>query len=331
MATSDPITSPLSDEQRERAAANKAKALAKRASAGKAAPAPRSSPARASKTKTATETTSTEGGKTKSKALANFFAPKAKRPKTAVDAAPKAPPPTPTEFLASVGDSEWRAALSGETKKPYLKSLAAFVAGERRSKTVFPPAAATFAALDACPLSAVKVVIVGQDPYHGPGQAHGLCFSIAAGSTGKYPPSLRNLLKECAADVKASMPAPGRGDLAPWAKRGVLLLNACLSVRKGEANSHAKRGWEQLTDAIVAAVNDRPGRGCVFLLWGKPAANKCGAIDGAKHRILSSSHPSPLSNTKTATPFTGSRCFSRANALLVDDLGYDAGIDWDLA
>eukprot|EP00629_Pelagomonadales_sp_RCC1024_P003552 CAMPEP_0119283764 /NCGR_PEP_ID=MMETSP1329-20130426/29114_1 /TAXON_ID=114041 /ORGANISM="Genus nov. species nov., Strain RCC1024" /LENGTH=283 /DNA_ID=CAMNT_0007284439 /DNA_START=165 /DNA_END=1013 /DNA_ORIENTATION=+ len=233
-------------------------------------------------------------------------------------------------FLKPIADDGWRAALEGEAGKSYLYELAQFVAKERRTQTVYPPEAQTFAALDACPLADVKVVIVGQDPYHGPGQAHGLAFSIADGADCKFPPSLRNIFAEAEADVAASLPPRPGGDLTPWASRGVLLLNSALTVRKGEANSHQKSGWADFTDAVVRAVNRRPGKGAVFVLWGKPAATKCASINTSKHRTITSSHPSPLSNTKTATPFTGSKVFSRINKLLVDELGWDAGVDWNL-
>ena len=234
------------------------------------------------------------------------------------------------KFLEPIADDEWRAALAGEASKSYLFALAEFVAKERRAKTVFPPPEHTFAALDACPLSGIKVVVVGQDPYHGPGQAHGLAFSIKDGADCKFPPSLRNILKECGEDVGATPPPAGTGDLSKWAARGVLLLNTSLTVRRGEANSHQKKGWETFTDAVVKCVNRRPGKGAVFVLWGKPALAKCANIDRRKHKVIVSSHPSPLSNTKTDAPFTGSKCFSRINAHLVDDLGYESGIDWDL-
>ena len=232
-------------------------------------------------------------------------------------------------FLAPIGDRGWRNALDGETSKPYLFQLAQFVAKERKSKTVYPPPEHTFAALDACKLDDVKIVIVGQDPYHGPGQAHGLCFSIADGADCKFPPSLRNIFVELARDLPGtSLPPKGKGDLTKWAQRGVLLLNSSLTVRRGEANSHAKAGWHTFTDAVIRAVNSRR-KGAVFILWGKPARDKCANIDRTKHRVIESSHPSPLSNTKTATPFTGSSCFSRANALL-GELGWGP-VDWNLA
>lgn len=250
----------------------------------------------------------------------------------------KAEPPASaagSNFLsASLQDAEWVAVLASEVSKPYLLQLSHFVRRERASKTVYPPANEMLAALQACPLSRVKVVIVGQDPYHGAGQAHGLAFSVRRGFEGRFPPSLRNIINECAGDLgpskQFSRPRDKRlGDLSPWAKQGVLLLNTCLTVRKGEANSHANRGYEQLTDAIIQAVNSRAGPGCVFLLWGKPAFAKCAGIDEAKHRVICTSHPSPLSNWKTDAPFTGSRCFSRANAALLE-LGWKVGVNWKI-
>jgi uracil-DNA glycosylase len=225
-------------------------------------------------------------------------------------------------------------ALGAEAGKPYFKQLSAFVAAQRRKGPVYPPSEHVFAALDACPLSAVRVVIVGQDPYHGPGQAHGLAFSIADTSRCKFPPSLRNIFHECHSDPAVEFArgvacaSGSRGSLGAWASQGVLLLNAVLTVDGGKPNSHQKKGWEQFTDAVVRAVLRRPGKGCVFLLWGLPAAKKVPAIDKAFHRVITSSHPSPLSNGKGNEPFTGSRCFSRCNALLAE-LGHEP-IDWNV-
>mmetsp|Transcript_1838 Transcript_1838/g.5555 ORF Transcript_1838/g.5555 Transcript_1838/m.5555 type:complete len:298 (+) Transcript_1838:627-1520(+) len=275
--------------------------------------------------------------------ITSFFQPAAKKSKPAAAPAAAADPAQRAAankkeakrkralaFLEPLADEAWREALAKEAAKPYLYDLAEFVAKERRAKTVYPPHEQQFAALDACALADVKVVVVGQDPYHGPGQAHGLSFSIARGADCKFPPSLRNILNEAEADVAARRPPPGEGDLTPWAQRGVLLLNACLTVRRGEANSHKASGWAKFTDAVVSAVNRRAGKGAVFILWGKPAQEKCAAINKAKHRVITSSHPSPLSNTKTATPFTGSKCFSRTNALLAE-LGWEDGVDWNLS
>ena len=186
----------------------------------------------------------------------------AKRPKA--ESAKSPPSPSALAFLqASLSDGEWLSALACEAQKPYLLALRDYVQRERASKTVYPPSNEVLAALEASPLSEIKVVIVGQDPYHGEGQAHGLAFSVRRGFEGKYPPSLRNILNECTSDLgpskQFSRPRDKRlGDLTPWAKQGVLLLNTCLTVRKGEANSHAKRGYEQLTDAIIQAVNAKP-------------------------------------------------------------------------
>lgn len=229
-----------------------------------------------------------------------------------------------------IPSEEWRNALQAEHTKDYWFHLAEFVASERRKVKVYPPEGSTFAALEACPLSQVKVVIVGQDPYHGPGQAHGLAFSIASGSKCAFPPSLKNIVDEVGSDVKAKPPLRNTGDLTPWAARGVLLLNTVLTVRHSQANSHKGKGWERFTDSVIAAVNERPGNGVVFLLWGKPAQTKCANINRRKHKVITTSHPSPLSNSKTNSPFTSSKCFSRCNSILVNDLGYENGINWDL-
>jgi uracil-DNA glycosylase len=166
------------------------------------------------------------------------------------------------------------------------------------------------------------VVILGQDPYHGEGQAHGLCFSVQQGVA--TPPSLRNIHKEAASDV-GTVAKPGHGCLTKWAQQGVLLINTCMTVRKGEANSHSKQGWEAFTDAVIKHVSKNK-QGVVFLLWGKPAAKKYELVDGKRHHLITSSHPSPLGATKTDMPFIGSKCFSRCNAFLEEAGG--APIDW---
>ena len=225
----------------------------------------------------------------------------------------------------------WRGSLEKHFAAASFASLARFVAGERRSRTVYPPARHTFSALNLTPLRSVRVVIVGQDPYHQPGQGHGLSFSVPRGV--KVPPSLRNVYKELVedGDVPDFESRPGHGNLERWARQGVLLLNNVLTVRRGEAASHSKRGWEEFTDRVISAVLDRDadddggGKGVVFLLWGKPASKKATAVLGktggrngrSKHAVISCSHPSPLGATKTASPFLGSRCFSRANEELV--------------
>jgi uracil-DNA glycosylase len=234
----------------------------------------------------------------------------------------------------SLEHGDWRAALAPEARKPYFEQLVAFVGAQRSRGPVYPPPEKVFTALNACPLAAVKVVIIGQDPYHGPRQAHGLCFSIEDTRSCTFPPSLRNIFCELHADPAVEFargPActPGsNGSLRAWAGQGVLLLNTVLTVSEGAANSHQKKGWEQFTDAVVSAILKRPGKGCVFLLWGLPASKKVPSIDKAKHRVIMSSHPSPLSNTKGDQPFTGSRCFSRCNVLLAE-LEHEP-VDWNI-
>ncbi|RHY22160.1 hypothetical protein DYB32_009595, partial [Aphanomyces invadans] len=188
---------------------------------------------------------------------------------------------------------------------------------------IFPPREEIFAALNLCPFDKIKVVIIGQDPYHGPGQAHGLCFSVARGVP--PPPSLKNIYKEANSDV--GIPIPKHGSLLSWCNQGVLMLNAVLTVRATEANSHKKQGWETFTDAVIRLINDQ-SQNVVFLLWGKPAQEKGSLISRTKHCVLTSSHPSPLGATKTTEPFIGSKCFSKANAYLVQH-GKDE-IDWTL-
>lgn len=191
-----------------------------------------------------------------------------------------------------------------------------------RRHTVYPPAGEMFTALNLCSFEDVKVVIIGQDPYHGPNQANGLAFSVHKGV--RTPPSLRNMIKEAMVDVGIAKPT--HGDLSHWASQGVLLLNTCLTVRAGSANSHKGHGWETFTDAIIREVNRKDH--IVFLMWGQPAMAKIKHVDITKHQILSCAHPSPLSATKTNKPFIGSRCFSKCNAALVK-FG-KAPIDWNL-
>jgi uracil-DNA glycosylase len=195
------------------------------------------------------------------------------------------------------------------------------------SKVIFPPPADAWSALNLTPLDQVKVVIVGQDPYHGPNQAHGLCFSVRKGV--QVPPSLRNVYKELVEDKKIENfdTKPTHGFLERWAKQGVLMINTVMTVRKSDANSHKNKGWEAVTDEIIRTVAKRE-RGVIFLLWGKPAAKKAQSIVGSskRHVVISTSHPSPLGATKTSSPFTGSGCFSLANEAL-KEMGYDE-IDW---
>jgi uracil-DNA glycosylase len=213
----------------------------------------------------------------------------------------------------------WKAVLAGEFEEPYFQKLEAFVDKERESHTVFPPEDDVFNALTMTPLDAVKVVLLGQDPYHDDGQAHGLCFSVRPGV--RPPPSLVNILKELKNDLGCKI--PNNGCLLPWAEQRVLLLNAVLTVRAHQANSHKNKGWEQFTDAVIQAVNDRD-KPSVFILWGAYAQKKGKLVDEERHRVLKSAHPSPLS----AATFFGTKPFSRTNALL-EELEYSP-IDWQL-
>ena len=207
----------------------------------------------------------------------------------------------------------WRPVLADEFEKPYFQRLIAFVKGEYATATVYPAGSQIFHAFEATPLGQVKVVILGQDPYHGRGQAEGLAFSVAPGVV--LPPSLRNIFKEIQRDLGTLPPAfplPG-GSLVKWAENGVLLLNTCLTVEEGNPASHAKRGWEQLTDAIIRNVSDRR-QNVVFMLWGAHAQSKQQLIDASRHKILLANHPSPLSALRPPLPFIGCGHFSVARA-----------------
>jgi uracil-DNA glycosylase len=217
-------------------------------------------------------------------------------------------------------EDSWRAALTEETRKPYFTALQDFVAKERKIDTVFPPEAEVFAALTLTPIDQVRVLILGQDPYHDDHQAHGLCFSVQAGVA--IPPSLSNIFKELQSDLGYKI--PNNGNLTPWAKQGVLLLNTALTVRAHQANSHKDRGWETFTDAVIRAVNAKTDP-VVFVLWGANARKKIKLIDQNRHTVIESAHPSPLSSYRG---FFGSRPFSRINAALLT-----AGkpeIDWQI-
>lgn len=205
-------------------------------------------------------------------------------------------------------DTTWREALAPEWEAPYFGELAAFVRSAYAAGAVYPPAGSIFAAFDACPFDKVKVVILGQDPYHEPGQANGLCFSVAPGVA--LPPSLVNIFKEISADLGVA--APTDGDLSRWARQGVLLLNSTLTVAAHRAGSHQGRGWEHLTDAAVRALSERRS-GLVFILWGSHAIRKGAEIDRSRHLVLTSPHPSPLSAYRG---FFGNHHFSRANEYL---------------
>ena len=206
-------------------------------------------------------------------------------------------------------DDSWRQALAGEWQAAYFEELTRFVRQQYALHTVYPPGSRIFAAFDTTPFDAVRVVILGQDPYHGPGQANGLCFSVAPGVA--MPPSLVNIFKEVHDDVGAPMPTDG--DLTRWARQGVLLLNSTLTVEAHRAGSHQGHGWERFTDAVVNALATRR-EGLVFMLWGNYAKVKGRFIDRGRHLVLTAAHPSPLSANRGG--WFGCRHFSQANAYL---------------
>lgn len=205
-------------------------------------------------------------------------------------------------------DPTWRDALADQWDMPYFEALTDFVRQRYQTTTVYPPASRIFAAFDACPFDKVKVVILGQDPYHGPGQANGLCFSVSPGVA--MPPSLINIFKEIESDLGKPMPADG--NLERWARQGVLLLNSTLTVDAHQANSHQGKGWELLTDAAIRALAERRDN-IVFMLWGSFAIRKSDFIDRSRHLVLTSPHPSPLSAYRG---FFGNHHFSLANDYL---------------
>ncbi len=204
--------------------------------------------------------------------------------------------------------ADWKEILAPEFEKPYFEELTRFVREEYATHTVYPRGSNIFRAFDKCPFERLKVVIIGQDPYHGPGQAHGLCFSVGDGVP--FPPSLQNIFKEVAEDTGATIPTSG--NLDRWAEQGVLLLNAVLTVRAHEATSHAGRGWETFTDAVVRAIAERK-QGIVYMLWGSYAQRKGAIADPSSNCILKAVHPSPLSAYRG---FLGCRHFSQANNYL---------------
>lgn len=224
------------------------------------------------------------------------------------------------DLLAGLPD-DWRAALTPRlAHAPFVEALAAFVAEERRHHTIYPPVEDVFAAFALTPLERVRVVLLGQDPYHGEGQAHGLCFSVRPGV--RPPPSLVNLFKELESDL--GIPPPAHGCLTKWAEQGVLLLNAVLTVRAATPGSHAKKGWERFTDEVLRLVKERE-RPSVFLLFGSYAQKKAPLVEGGRNVVIANVHPSPLSAHRG---FFGSRPFSRTNeALRALGLGE---IDWRL-
>lgn len=202
----------------------------------------------------------------------------------------------------------WKSQLEEEFQKPYFEQLIGFVKSEYQAHTVYPPGKEIFRAFDECDFANVKVVILGQDPYHGPGQANGLCFSVHEGV--RVPPSLVNIFKEIKTDL--GKPVPASGELERWAEQGVLLLNATLTVRAASPGSHQNKGWETFTDAVIKKISDEK-RHVVFLLWGAYAQKKGEVIDRAKHLVLMSAHPSPFSADRG---FFGCKHFSKANAYL---------------
>ena len=205
-------------------------------------------------------------------------------------------------------EESWKSVLNDEFEKDYFNQLTNFVRNEYKTYKIYPPAKLIFNAFDQCPFNLLKVVILGQDPYHGPGQAHGLCFSVNDGID--FPPSLRNIFKELKNDLGKEIPVSG--NLIDWAKQGVLLLNATLTVRANLAGSHQNKGWEQFTDAVIHRINEQKQH-VVFILWGNYAISKTKFIDQNKHLVLSSVHPSPLSASRG---FFGNKHFSRTNEFL---------------
>jgi uracil-DNA glycosylase len=217
-------------------------------------------------------------------------------------------------------NSHWKLLLQKQMELPYFLSIEKFLKKERETHSVFPPETEVFAALEKTSLDATKVVILGQDPYHGENQAHGLAFSVRSGVA--IPPSLRNIFTELHSDV--GIPFPTHGDLTSWTEQGVLLLNTTLTVRLGEAGSHHGIGWEMLTDEIMRAVNDKNDR-VVFILWGSHARKKKTLITNPRHVVIEGVHPSPLSAYKG---FSGSKPFSQANTALIAD--GQSPVDWAL-
>ena len=213
----------------------------------------------------------------------------------------------------------WLTILENEFTKPYFEQLISFIKNEYNQYTCYPKGSEIFAAFDQCPFENVKVVIIGQDPYHGPNQANGLCFSVNDGIP--FPPSLQNIFKEIESDLK--IPYPKSGNLERWADQGVLLLNATLTVRQSEAGSHQNKGWETFTDAVIQAISNRK-ENVVFLLWGGFAKKKGAKIDRKKHIVLETGHPSPLSANRGL--WFGNQHFSKTNIFLKEN--HLTTIDW---
>lgn len=216
--------------------------------------------------------------------------------------------------------TDWRSFIDQERQAPYFIALEAFLLQERTRYNVVPSENEIFAAFDTCPLDATRVIIVGQDPYHGPNQAHGLAFSVKTGTV--IPPSLRNIFRERESDL--ALPPPAHGNLTAWAHQGVLLINSVLTVREGEANSHRNQGWEKFTDNVISYLNMHATT-CVFVLWGTHAQQKLRLINTERHSVVTAPHPSPLSAHRG---FFGSQPFSAINAQLVE--AGQLPIDWSL-
>ena len=217
-------------------------------------------------------------------------------------------------------EDSWKAVLEDEFRSDYFQELKAFLAEEKKKYVVYPPGPKIFSAFNHTPFNRVKVVILGQDPYHGPGQAHGLCFSVPDNMPA--PPSLVNIFKELSYDL--GIPKPNRTSLIPWAEQGVLLINAVLTVRANQPGSHRHRGWEKFTDAVIRNLSEKR-KNVIFLLWGNYALEKEKIIEKERHYILKAAHPSPLSASRG---FFGCRHFSRTNEIL-NDLGLKE-INWSL-
>lgn len=217
-------------------------------------------------------------------------------------------------------DESWKQLLADEFDKPYFKQLKQFLLDEKaQGYTIYPPGSQIFAALNHTPVNRIKAVILGQDPYHGPGQAHGLCFSVNDGIP--IPPSLQNIFKELKTDLGCSIPASG--NLSKWADQGVLLLNATLTVRAGQAGSHQNKGWETFTDKMIETLSHTQTH-LVFMLWGKYAQSKQTLIDGSRHLVLTAAHPSPLARGA----FFGCKHFSACNAYL--QANHLTPVNWQL-
>ena len=222
--------------------------------------------------------------------------------------------------MSAMLPGSWQEVLAGEIEKPYFQKLQAYVTAERKSHTVFPPEEEVYSALEITPYENVNVLLLGQDPYHDDNQAHGLCFSVKPGI--KPPPSLVNMFKELKSDIGCSV--PNNGYLVPWAKQGILMINAVLTVQAHQPNSHKGQGWETFTDAIISKVNEKESP-VIFVLWGGYAQKKAPLITGKHHTILQSAHPSPLS---ARSGFFGSKPFSAINNLLSKNGKPE--IDWQL-